>query len=189
MALFRTEPPSAQPVTSSDAKAFARIETSDEDDLVATLIAVATEHIEAATGLALLTQKWRLTLDAWPRGGIVEIACSPVQTVDEVQVYDAGGRPSLVDLSSSVLDAKARPARLYLGTPSAPGRMLNGIEIDFTAGFGDTAADVPDALKQAILLHVARMYEFRGAVSAENQPAAIPPGYDRLIAPWRRRSL
>ena len=58
---------------------------------------------------------------------------------------------------------------------------MNGIEIDFTAGFGDAAAEVPNALRQAILLHVAAMYELRGAVAVANQPASLPAGYDRLL--------
>jgi hypothetical protein len=33
------------------------------------------------------------------------------------------------------------------------------------------------------------LYEFRGAVAPENQPAAVPAGYDRLIGPFRRRGL
>jgi uncharacterized phiE125 gp8 family phage protein len=92
-------------------------------------------------------------------------------------------------VSGAVLDGHDRPARFHVGRAVAPGRVLNGIEVDFTAGFGDTATDVPDALKRAILLHVAHMHAFRGAVPVEAQPAGVPAGYERLIAPWRRRAL
>ena len=40
-----------------------------------------------------------------------------------------------------------------------------------------------------MLLHLALLYEFRGAVAPDDQPAAVPAGYDRLIAPFRRRGL
>ena len=136
-----------------------------------------------------MARKWRLCLDAWPRRGPVLLMVSPVRTIDAVTTYDAAGNPRELDLSGAVLDAHARPARLHLATAPRPGRAMNGIEIDFTAGFGDTAADVPDALRQAILQHVAQMYELRGAVAVANQPACVPNGYDRLVAPFRRRAL
>jgi uncharacterized phiE125 gp8 family phage protein len=44
-------------------------------------------------------------------------------------------------------------------------------------------------LRRAMLLHVAQMYEFRGAISLAQQPAAVPQGYERLIAPFMRRGL
>ncbi|WP_425494021.1 head-tail connector protein [Hoeflea alexandrii] len=65
---------------------------------------------------------------------------------------------------------------------------INGIEIEFTAGFG-SGAELPPELKRAVLIHAAYLYEFRGAVTPDMQPAAIPAGYDRLIAPWLWRAL
>lgn len=189
MTLFITEPPLGVPVTPAEAKAHMRVETGDEDALIGELIGVATGHLESETGLALMTQKWRLCLDAWPPFGPVLLRKSPVRTVDAVTVYDASGNPRALDVSGAVLDAHARPARLHIAAARRPGRAINGIEIDFTAGFGDTAAEIPDALRQAILQHVAQMYEFRGPVAAESRPAGLPGGYGRLIAPYRRRAL
>ena len=80
----------------------------------------------------------------------------------------------------------ARPPRM--NTP-ASGQSINGIEIDFIAGFGDAGPDVPDGLRRAILLLVAHWYEFRAAVGPQDQPVGYPPGYDRLIAGWRQRRL
>ena len=67
--------------------------------------------------------------------------------------------------------------------------MMNGIEIDFSAGFGESGADVPDLLKRAILLLVAHWYEFRGAVSADQQPVSLPESYRQLIAGFREVRL
>lgn len=189
MTLFMTEPPAGQPITLADAKTFMRIESSDEDDLIGDLIAAAIDHIEAETGLALLTQGWRLCRDAWPADRIVRLHRTPVQQIDSVTVYDADGVASDLDVSGAVLDAHARPARFHIDAVATPGQAINGIEIDFTAGFGDTAAEVPEALRRALLVHVAHMYEFRGAVPAASQPASIPAGYTRLIAPYGRRAL
>jgi uncharacterized phiE125 gp8 family phage protein len=182
-------PPAAEPLTLAEVKAHLRLDGAVEDDLLTALIVAARAHCEALTGLSLITRSLRLYLDGWPETGVIQIASGPVQTVENVTVYDASGAASSVSLSGHVLDAASVPARLVLAETPAPGRALNGIEIDFAAGFGETGADVPDALRRAMLMHVALMYELRGAVAADMQPAAVPVGYDRLIAPYRPARL
>lgn len=178
-------PPAAEPLTLAEVKAHLRLDGSTEDALLTTLIAAARAYLEAETGLALITQTLRFYRDDWPADGLIQLAIAPLQRLESVTVYDAAGSPHTVPLEGHVLDAAAMPARLFLATQPAVGRAVNGIEIDVLAGFGDTGADVPDALKRAMLTHIALMYELRGAVPAEMQPAAVPAGYDRLVSPWR----
>jgi uncharacterized phiE125 gp8 family phage protein len=182
-------PPAAEALTLADVKAHLRIDASDEDDILSSLIRTAREHLERTSALALVTQTLRLYLDCWPEDGLVEITRGPVQAISEIHVYDAEGVETTVSLDGHVLDGNARPARLFLRDRPGPGEPLNGIEIDFTAGFGDTGAEVPDTLKRAMLTHIAQMYEFRGAVSPADQPTVIPEGYDRLIAPFLMKRL
>lgn len=177
-------PPAAEPLTLADAKAHLRIDASDEDDLLNALIVAARQHLEAVTGLSLITQGWRKYLDRWPDDGLIQIAKGPLQVIESVTVYDADGVAETVSLDGHILDAVSQPARLFLESQPSPRQMLNGIEIGFLAGFGDAATDVPDALRRAMLMHVALMYELRGAVSADMQPAAVPAGYERLISPY-----
>lgn len=182
-------PPKAEPLTLADIKAQLKIDANDEDDLLTSLITTARLHLEAETGLCLMTQKLRLYLDDWPNSEVIQIARGPVQTIDAVTVYDENGAPVQASLQDHLLDGQARPARLWLRNPPLPGRPINGIEIDFTAGFGDAATNVPDTLRRALSLHVAAMYAYRGVVAPADQPAALPLGYERLIAPFCRRSL
>ncbi|MGG7518511.1 head-tail connector protein [Allorhizobium undicola] len=181
--------PASEPVSLADVKAHLKIDHTDEDDLLSGLISVARRHAEAETGLTTISRPMRLYLDDWPRDEVIQIASGPVQTLDAVTVYDETGVPVQVSLEDHLLDGVARPARLWLRERPLPGRVLNGIEIDFTAGFGEAAADVPDGLKRAMLLHVAAMFACRGAVTLADQPALVPPGYERLIAPFCRRRL
>lgn len=189
MTLFATAPPAAEPVTLGEAKAHLRIDADDEDALIGALISTAREHVERETGLVMLSCGFRLCLDAWPDDGVVRIPCGPVRTIEAVTIYDGEGEAQAVPLAGHLLDGEARPVRLWLAAPPRPGRMLNGIEIDFVAGFGESGTDVPDTLKRAMLMHVAAMFSVRGVVSPEAMPAAIPPGYERLIAPFCRRGL
>lgn len=182
-------PPIAEPLALVEVKAHLRLDGDAEDALLTGLVKVAREHLERETGLCLMTQSWRLYRDDWPLGGVIPIARGPVQAIESVTVYDAEGVPGTASLADHLLDGVARPARLWLRNPLPPGRPINGIEIDFVAGFGETATEVPDTLKRAMLLHVAHMFAFRGDVALENQPASVPSGYERLIAPFQRRGL
>lgn len=189
MTLFRTVGPELEPVTLVDAKRNLRVDHDSEDDLLNGLIRAAREEVEASCGLALIEQSWRLTLDDLPKSGRILLRRHPVIAVTSVTVYGDGGEASVVDPARYQLDPHSRPARLHVDAIASPGLVMNGIEIDFTAGFGESGADVPDLLKRAMLLLVAHWYEFRSSYGAAEQPVSLPTGYERLIAPYRARRL
>jgi uncharacterized phiE125 gp8 family phage protein len=189
MTYAMTDPPQAEPLTLADVKAHLRLDSGDEDALLIALIRTAREHLERQTGLCLMTQGWRLYLDRWPEGGMIQIARGPVQAIGTIQVFDGDGVPTDLSVNDRLLDGEARPARLWLRDPTPPGQAINGIEIDFIAGYGESATDVPDTLKRAMLIHVAHMFAFRGVVAPDSQPTGVPAGYDRLIAPFCRWGL
>ncbi|MDR6757212.1 putative phiE125 gp8 family phage protein [Mycoplana sp. BE70] len=189
MTIVELMPPGAEPITLAEVKAHLRLDGSAEDELLGSLIRTARDHLERETGLALIARPFRLYLDDWPEERVIQIARGPVQAIESVTVYDDVGAPLEVGLIGAVLDGNARPARLLMSALPAPGRALNGIEIDFTAGFGEAGTDVPDTLKRALMIHVAAMYELRGVMSADDQPGGVPAGYDRLVAPFRMRRL
>jgi len=189
MTYAQTTPPTAEPLTLAEVKAHLRLDDGEEDALLSSLIATAREHLERETGLCLMAQSWRLYLDDWPADGIIRIGKSPVQVIQAVTVFDADGDAVHVSLEDHLLDGAGRPARLWLRHPPVPGQPLNGIEIDFSAGYGEAGTDVPDTLKRAMLIHIGHMFAFRGVVSPDQQPAGIPDGYERLIAPFRMRRL
>lgn len=188
MTLIQTDPPLAEPVTLADLKAHLRIDQSDEDGTLEGLIRVARAHLEAVTCAVLMPQGFRLLLDDWPDSDVIHLTKSPVQSIEAVTVYDGDGVARAVSLAGLLLDAAARPARLVLKQRPTAGQPINGIEIDFAAGF-PAVTDIPPELIRAVLLHAAHLHEFRGAVSLDMQPAAVPAGYSRLIAPWAYRRL
>ncbi|WP_099865120.1 head-tail connector protein [Pararhizobium haloflavum] len=189
MTIVVTDPAVGEALTLAEAKAHLRVEHQDEDELIEALIRTAREYLEAAAGLSLLHQSFRLFLDDWPKAQAILIRKHPVRSLDAVVVYDGEGMPQEMDLATVRLDTARRPARLVVAAMPAPAQLTNGIEIEFTAGYGESGADVPDVLKRAMLLHIAAMYALRGAVGRDHQPATVPPGYERLIAPYCRKSL
>jgi uncharacterized phiE125 gp8 family phage protein len=190
MTLALISPPAAEPVTLADMKLHLRVSHDSEDAQISGLIKAAREELEQATGLALISQGWRLYLDCWPGTQIVLVHKAPVIALSAATIYDMAGAPSSLSLSGFVLDRASRPARIALpDAVTAPGKKLNGIEIDFTAGFGATGVDVPDGLKRAIMLLAAHWYEFRGAETFERESAAWPPSFERFVSRYRRVGL
>lgn len=183
----RTVAPAIEPVTAFDLR---RILNEEEcnlmDDMAGDMIAAAREEIEEVTGLAMITQEWRLSLDAWPgkpepwwsgtrQGAISEIRGAPatlaipvypLQGIDAVTVFNEAGTSSAVTVASVFdVDTYQRPGRLSLKAgqtwPIAL-RDTNAIQIEYTAGFGDAASDVPAPLRRAVLQMAAYLYEHRG---------------------------
>jgi uncharacterized phiE125 gp8 family phage protein len=180
--------PAAEPLSLAEAKAFLRIETADEDPLIAALISAARLHVETRTGLALLTQSWRMVLDCWPANGRIAARPVPLQALAAARVFDFDGEARAVDLRAFVVDAGRSTLSFMPWTLPVPTRIAAGIELDITAGFGDAASDVPEPLRHAIRLLVAHWHENRAAV-AGMEIAPAPAGAAALIAPYRMLPL
>ena len=118
---------------------------------------------------------------------------SPVQSVDSVRVYALDDSFAVLPASSYLLDGLGVPPRLIRrGTLPwiAPQRPGNGIAIDFTAGHGSQPADVPAALRIALLVLIGHWYENRQLSDASGgASAALPPMVRDLIDPYRVRRL
>ncbi len=189
MTLIRTGAPSVEPVTLAEAKAHLRVTNLSEDALIGGLISAAREDVERTTGMALIDQTWRLVLDHWPQGNMAALVRHPVKQVLSVTMFGSEGEASIVGPNDYQVDALSRPARLHFEREPDRLRVMNGLEIDFLAGFGEAGTDVPDLIKRAILLLVAHWYEFRAGFGPEDQPVSYPPGYERLLAGYRARRL
>jgi uncharacterized phiE125 gp8 family phage protein len=188
MPLILTSGPAVEPVALSEAKAHLRVDGAAEDTLIASLTVTARLHVEAAAGLALITQSWSWFRDAWPPGPALDLPLHPVQSIAAVRLYDAGGAATTLDPAFYFLDGAGTPPRLVCQAALAwpiPGRLANGVEIAFTAGYGPASADVPAPLRHAILLLVAHWYEHRAPVEAGAQPAPLPDMISGLLAPYR----
>jgi len=158
-------PPAVEPVTLTELKAHARIDTSADDALAAMLITAARLWAESYTRRAFMTQTWRLSLDAWPESSVVELPRPPLTNVDEITTYDDNDAGTIWGAENYYVDTGNEPGRLALRagrTWPVPTRAVKGISIDFTAGYGTTASDVPEAIKLAIKQLAAHWYEHRG---------------------------
>lgn len=186
MTVLLITPPALEPVSLAEAKAHLRLTGTDDDDFVSALIVAARLQVETAIRRVLVDQTWRIYRDDWPRDGLVELPVGPIRSVAEVIVYDADGTPVTLSPTAWQLDAASAPARLkLLGTGPTPGRPLNGIEIDVVAGFGPSGLEVPQPLRLAISMLVARWYENREGAGFGIVPSAVADAFEALVAPYR----
>jgi uncharacterized phiE125 gp8 family phage protein len=178
-------------VTAAEAKAHLRVDGTDEDTLIASLILTARLHVETALGLALITQSWRLLLDRWPPEKDIELPLQPLQTIDAVRVLPAEGAATVIDPANYLADTASAPPRLVRTGViwPQPGKAANGVEIDFTAGYGALAADVPAPLRQALLLLVAHWYENREPITVGAPETIVPGPVSDLLGPYRVRRI
>jgi uncharacterized phiE125 gp8 family phage protein len=193
MALICVTEPVVEPVTLAEAKLHMRVDVADDDTLIAALVKTAREYIETITRprVAMVTQTWRYVADEFPRGDTLELRPWPLQSVVSVTYTDDDDLTATVPSTDYLVDTSSAPGRLRLRSgatwPSVTLRELNGLTIEFKAGYGDTGASVPAALRQAILLLIGQWYENResslvtGAVAKE-----LPFAVHALMAPWRR---
>ena len=181
--------PSVEPLTVSDAKSYLRVTSSSEDTLITSLIVVAREACENYTRRALITQEWSMWLDMWPQndgldwwdgvrvGAYVQsyesgilLPKNPIQSVDAINYFDDDDTSSVWATTNYFVDIYSNPARVKLkesGTPPTNLRPTNGLEIQFTSGYGTASTDVPNTLIEGIKMMVAYLYENRGCNCTE----------------------
>jgi uncharacterized phiE125 gp8 family phage protein len=166
-ALTLVTPPATEPVSLPEAKAHLRVDGTDEDTLINTLITAAREYCEQIQGRSYITQTWELTLDAWPAEPEIRLPRPPLQSVAWVQYRDQSGIEYTLDPPAYVVDSRSEPGRIVLASgqswPPVTLYPAGAITVRFTAGYGDAAA-VPQRVRQAILLLVGHWYANREAV-------------------------
>jgi uncharacterized phiE125 gp8 family phage protein len=180
-------PPAATPVSESEAKAHLRVDHTDEDGLITSLVKAATAHLDGYSGIlgrCMVTQTWRQDFDAFS-GRTLRLPL-PAAGITSVKVRSSAGTLSTVSSDDYALkqDALGSYVRFDDGY-SYPSDLAqsNGILVEFVAGYGDATA-VPDALKVAILLLVGHWFANREAAGASM--SETPMAVDMLVAPYRR---
>lgn len=130
------------------------------DPILNILISAARIHAETVLKRYLITQTVDMYLDYFPDW---EIRLPPMQSVTSITYTDSNGIEQTLATDRYLVDVASKPARLtptYGETWPYSRHQTNSIKIRFVAGYG-TAADVPDNIKNWMLLRIKTLYESR----------------------------
>ncbi len=185
--LVRVTPPAVEPISLTEVKEQLRIDDSDSDSILSRMISAAVEFVDGSgvLGKAMITQSWVRWVGINP--GEVDIRMHPVQSLTSVKYYDTSGTLQTATVSDfelmSVDEWAVVKPKSGKAWPSAQSRD-DAIRVEFTAGYGDAATDVPEPIRQALLMLVGHWYENREAVG-EARLQEAPLGFNELLSAYR----
>ena len=144
MAIRVVTPPAVEPVTLNEAKLHCRIDVTDDDALVTSLITVARQYCETFTGRAFVTQTIQYDLPRWPRRKAIYLPRPPLQSVTSVTWWDTDGNDTVLIAGTDYLvDAAPEPGTVLLPDgvlwPSEPLYAVHPVRIEYVAGYPQVA--------------------------------------------------
>jgi hypothetical protein len=172
--------PAIEPVTLDEAKNYARIDVSDDDQLIAAYISAARDAAEQYTRRSFITKTLKLSLDLqcsetpFVAGtfdapitslysglpSVISLSHGRVQSISSVVTYDLTNAAATYSAANYTLNS-GRLILNYGAIWPSNIRQYGGCEITYVAGYGSAATDVPQAIRTAILMHVQEMYDSR----------------------------
>ena len=169
---------SEPPVSLAEAQAYVRVETGEEEAVLAGLLRTASLMCEQFIGQALVVRGFEERLRAsgqWQRLGL-----SPVRSIGAVALIGDNGNETVLPAADYAVDIDASGdgwVRLVRG-----GEGL--VRVQAVAGMATGPNDVPEPLRQGIVRLTAYLFNARDGAGGE-PPAAVTA----LWRPYRRMRL
>lgn len=185
----QTVAPTEDPLGIEEVKVHLRIDDSEENELIRSLIKAATGWAQDYCWSQFVTATWQVKQDDFFCTKI-PLHPNPVSAVTALSYVDSGGSTqTLSENTDWVSDLNSWPNVIYPAYdkqwPTTRG-YENDVTITVTAGYGAQSA-VPVAIKQALLLLVANWYEHRTAAGCDM--GEIPFGVKPLLDNYSYRVL
>mgnify|MGYP003149506738 CR=1 FL=1 len=177
--------PTSEPIANSVMKNFLKVDTSADDDLIASMITTARQIVEQRARVQLLSATYKMNLDRFPiQTNWITLPISPLSSVTHIKYYDDTNTQQTWAASNYIVDDQSEPPRIRIAQsstfPSTYARP-NAVEIKYVAGYASTSAvGYPTALNAAIYLIVGHLYENRQDVVNRIQ-YVMPQGAQTII--------
>lgn len=190
MNITRTTEPATEPVTLDEAKDHLRIvDFTGDDALIGTAIATARRMVEDMTGRALIDTVFTQSVRHW--ASWIELYRCPAASIQSVKYDDADGNEQTVTAAEYHLRPYGDGAAevVFLEAFEEPDLLdeprIDRIRIQFTAGYGAAAANVPHTLRQAVLYLVQHLYDNRSPVGINVNVSKLPFAVEALCGPYK----
>lgn len=186
-------PPYAECMTVEEAKLHLKIEedTTEDDDLIASLLAGCRSAIEARTGAnlsrmrSIMATTFQFKLNCFP-GCAIDLPRSPVLSVSSITYVDTDGNPQTLSSSYYTLDRAGSKIDLNYGYywPSAR-YQANAVTVTFVAGLAASfTADADDGTYTVFGRTLADGDRVRVMNSGGILPAGLSTGTDYFVVDW-----
>lgn len=180
-------PPPFEPITLADCYLALRLDPDDsppthpDDDLISGHIATARQYVESEARRSLIQQTLRLSMGYWPVGDgclwdrttprRIRLTRPPVLSVSSVKYYDASNALQTVSPSDYYVTDEQVPELRFVTAFARPTLYdrPDALRVEYVAGYtptgspaetqSDFAANVPQTLKDAVLLGVQLLYD------------------------------
>jgi len=166
-------------ITMSEAQAYVRIETGEEEAVLAGLVRTASALCESFINQVIIARTFTEDLPA--SGSWVRLALTPVSAITTVEAVDGNGVavPLLSADYAIDVDSSGDGWVRITGSTSA-----SRVRVSGTAGMAPSENEVPEPIRQGILRLIAFLFTSRDGSGGE-PPAAVTA----LWRPYRRMRL
>ena len=128
--------PAAEPVSTAEAKSHLRVDTADDDTLIASLITAAREYAESATQRQIIAATYRLYMDTF--SAQIVLPMPPVQSITSVKYLDFAGATQTIPAAEYTLRNTAEPSwveEAYGYSWPSPRGDTDSVWIDYVSGY------------------------------------------------------
>jgi uncharacterized phiE125 gp8 family phage protein len=167
-------------VTMSEAQAYVRIETGEEEAVLAGLIRTASALCEAFINQLVIARDFTVDLPAscaWER-----LPVSPVRAITQVERLDSNGVETILAADSYAIDIDSSGDGWVRSVQQIARTHLR---VSGSAGVADDENGVPEPIRQGVLRLVAHLFTARDGDGGGEPPAAVTA----LWRPYRRMRL
>lgn len=177
--------PVKEPVTLHDLKSHLRIDSSDEDTLIASLGRAARRYCEGYTSRSFINTVADFTFDGFPSGSCpIVIHRAPLVSIASITYLDSAGDSQTWASSSYRVDLNSEPGRVEVAFgeayPTTRG-VVGEVTVRAIVGYGTDPSNVPDDIVAAIKLMASHLFENRGGVEADVSFSELPLGVRSLL--------
>ncbi len=155
-------PANIEPLTLNEVKTHLRLDgNSSFDSQLTNLIKVAREYCEQITGRDLINKTYRALLNCMPKK--LKIQKSKLQSIISIKYYSEGILQTLH--SNEYYITQSNDYALLIINNDLELKLDDReqvINIDFVAGYGATADNIPQGIKQAMLSYITYLFENAG---------------------------
>lgn len=193
MYLMLKTPPAVAPVTLAEVKEHLRISNTASDTYLNALITLSRTFADGPGGIlrrALTTQTWYLKGRDFP-ADTIRLPIPPLQSVVAITYFDVDGVEQTFPAEKYRVVKPEGAAGLVELIDTAAWPSLDdrpdAFAIEFVAGYGDAASDIPEPIKHGLLLYIGSLFTNRG--DHESADASGNVAADRLLSPYRWREF